>query len=162
MHAVTLSCTFYHLPRPLFPTFMTASCAKVGEWEAALYLFGHLRAGMGDAGEALEADTVSFNATINALGRGGQWEKALVLLREMVNAGGRIAVSRKNTGSERSVFNLALVLLQHAMVGVSFGEDSLRSVRNYGKRSASVHELLYTTTVVPCHYLKQYVTCWFA
>lgn len=84
---------------------MAASCAKVGEWEAALYLFGHLRAGIGDAGEALEADTVSFNATINALGRGGQWERALVLLKEMVNAGGRIAVSTKKTAPDCSVLN---------------------------------------------------------
>ncbi|CAN0562724.1 unnamed protein product, partial [Ectocarpus sp. 12 AP-2014] len=30
---------------------------------------------------------VSFNATINALGRGGEWKKAVALLREMTRAG---------------------------------------------------------------------------
>lgn len=38
---------------------------------------------MGEEEARLCADIVSFNATINALGRGRQWEKALALLREM-------------------------------------------------------------------------------
>lgn len=60
----------------------------------ALQLLEQLRTGKveGD-GEPLLADTVSFNATINALGRGGEWEKALALLKEMARVGGGVAVS---------------------------------------------------------------------
>lgn len=51
-------------------------------------LLAHLRAGqVEEGGEPLDADTVSFNATINALGRGGEWKKAVALLREMTKAG---------------------------------------------------------------------------
>lgn len=81
----------FFLPRPTLPTH---SCAKVAEWQTALDLLAQLRAGaLEKGGEPLLADTVSFNATINALGRGGEWEKALALLREMSKAGGDVAVS---------------------------------------------------------------------
>lgn len=71
-----------------------ASCAKVGEWKTALDLLSQLRAGIPstDKGKVLTADAVSFNAAINALGRGGQWEMALSLLREMKDTGGRLEV----------------------------------------------------------------------
>lgn len=66
----------------------------MAEWQTALDLLAQLRAGaVAKGGEPLLADTVSFNATINALGRGGEWEKALALLREMSKAGGDVAVS---------------------------------------------------------------------
>lgn len=66
----------------------------MAEWETALHLLGLLRAGtLEEGGEPLLADTVSFNATINALGRGGEWEKALALLRDMAQLGGGVAVS---------------------------------------------------------------------
>lgn len=57
----------------------------MGEWRTALDLLKELRAGtlIGGDEARLRADIVSFNATINALGRGRQWEKALALLREM-------------------------------------------------------------------------------
>ena len=81
------------LPRSTLPT---GSCAKVAEWQTALDLLAQLRAGaFAKGGEPLLADTVSFNATINALGRGGEWEKALALLREMSKAGGNVAVSNE-------------------------------------------------------------------
>lgn len=67
---------------------MTGSCAEVAEWETALDLLAQLRAGqVEEGGKPLDADTVSFNATINALGRGGEWKKAVALLREMTKAG---------------------------------------------------------------------------
>lgn len=67
---------------------MTGSCAEVAEWETALDLLAQLRAGqVEEGGNPLDADTVSFNATINALGRGGEWKKAVALLREMSKAG---------------------------------------------------------------------------
>lgn len=76
----------------------TGSCAKVAEWQTALDLLAQLRAGaLAKGGEPLLADTVSFNATINALGRGGEWEKALTLLREMSKAGD-VAVSEERNG----------------------------------------------------------------
>jgi len=60
----------------------------VAEWETALDLLAQLRAGQVDGGgKPLDADTFSFNATINALGRGGEWKKAVALLREMTQAG---------------------------------------------------------------------------
>lgn len=60
----------------------------MAEWQTALELLAQLRAGqVEEGGEPLDADTVSFNATINALGRGGEWKKAVALLREMTNAG---------------------------------------------------------------------------
>lgn len=78
-------------PLVLPPT--TCSCAEVAEWETALELLAQLRAGqLEEGGEPLDADTVSFNATINALGRGGQWKKAVALLREMSKAGLRVKV----------------------------------------------------------------------
>lgn len=60
----------------------------MAEWRTALDLLEELRAGTttgedGEARDRLRADVVSFNATINALGRGRQWQKALALLREM-------------------------------------------------------------------------------
>lgn len=63
----------------------------------AVDLLGQLRTDSGGAGgckstKRLQADTVSFNATINALGRGGEWAKALALLREMSAAGGSVRV----------------------------------------------------------------------
>lgn len=67
---------------------MIDSCAEVAEWETALDLLAQLRAGqVEEGGKPLDADTVSFNATINALGRGGEWKKAVALLREMTKAG---------------------------------------------------------------------------
>lgn len=72
---------------------MTGSCAEVAEWETALDLLAQLRAGqVEEGGKALDADTVSFNATINALGRGGEWKKAVALLREMTKAGQGVKV----------------------------------------------------------------------
>ncbi len=60
----------------------------MAEWETALDLLAQLRAGQVDeTGNPLDADTFSFNATINALGRGGEWKKAVALLREMTQAG---------------------------------------------------------------------------
>lgn len=60
----------------------------MAEWETALDLLAQLRAGqVEEGGKPLDADTVSFNATINALGRGGEWKKAVALLREMTKAG---------------------------------------------------------------------------
>lgn len=60
----------------------------MAEWETALDLLAQLRAGqVGEGGKPLDADTFSFNATINALGRGGEWQKAVALLREMTQAG---------------------------------------------------------------------------
>lgn len=70
------------------------SCGKVGQWKIALQLLSQLRAGtITEDGKPLLPDTVSFNVTINALARVGEWEKALALLREMANAGGGVAVS---------------------------------------------------------------------
>lgn len=67
---------------------LACSCAEVAEWETALDLLAQLRAGQVDErGNPLDADTFSFNATINALGRGGEWKKAVALLREMTQAG---------------------------------------------------------------------------
>lgn len=70
------------------------SCAKVADWRTALDLLAELRAGVvGQGGGIVMADKRSFNSTINALGRGGEWEKALKLLREMAEAGEELAVS---------------------------------------------------------------------
>lgn len=91
-------CTTNQLPALSYAAHSShaISCAKVGEWRTALLLLAQLRAGAAEEGcERLVADTVSFNATINALGRGGQWEKALALLREMANAGGGVEVSNE-------------------------------------------------------------------
>lgn len=75
-------------PSPYILNVMTDSCAEAAEWETALELLAQLRAGQAEeGGEPLDADTVSFNATINALGRGGEWKKAVALLREMTKAG---------------------------------------------------------------------------
>lgn len=80
-----------YISLPLFPGAFRprhGSCAEVAEWQTALDLLAVLRAGqVKEGGEPLEADTVSFNATINALGRGGEWKKAVALLREMTRAG---------------------------------------------------------------------------
>lgn len=80
---------------------MTGSCAEAAEWKTALELLAQLRAGQVEkGGEPLDADTVSFNATINALGRGGEWKKAVALLREMTKAGLGVKV-RAGDGSFR-------------------------------------------------------------
>lgn len=76
----------------------TGSCAEVAEWKTALDLLAQLRAGqVEEGGEPLDADTVSFNATINALGRGGEWKKAVALLREMTKAGLGVKVRCRNS-----------------------------------------------------------------
>lgn len=81
-------------PAMLVVLLFAISCAKVGEWKVALDLLAQLRAGVpsGDGKGVLTADAVSFNAAINALGRGGQWKLALALLREMKESGGPLEV----------------------------------------------------------------------
>lgn len=64
------------------------------KWEIALSLLEQLRSGRGDeyGKKVLEPDIVSFNAAINALAKAGKWEKALALLREVENNGGKVTV----------------------------------------------------------------------
>ena len=64
-----------------------------GQWERALQLLEEMRAGSqrrrpahhasSEGGHLLRPDRISFNAAIHALASGGQWRRALELLRDM-------------------------------------------------------------------------------
>lgn len=97
----------------------------MAEWQTALDLLAQLRAGaVAKGGEPLLADTVSFNATINALGRGGEWKKALALLREMSKAGGDVAVSGEYKGPPFEFSPVCLLMILALSLGLLYLRSS--------------------------------------
>ena len=65
------------------PPGRTKACERAVDWEGALDLLGEMK------GAGLACDRFSYTSAIGALGRGGEWEKAVAVWGQMTVEGGR-------------------------------------------------------------------------